>query len=98
MALLDLAGKRVIASENVLVRELQGESVLLDLGSESYFGLDEVGTRMWRVLTSAPSIEAAVATLFGEYAVERDQLRADLARFVATLADAGLVDVRDVQV
>ena len=95
---MELTGKRITASQNVLVRELQGESVLLNLDSESYFGLDEVGTRIWTVLTSAPSIEAAVETLFAEYAVERDQLRADLARLVTTLTDAGLVDVRDVQV
>ena len=94
---MELTGKRVAPSQHVLVRELQGESVLLNLDSEAYFGLDEVGTRMWRVLTSAPSIEAAVETLFAEYAVDRDQLRADLARFVAKLTDAGLVDLRDVQ-
>jgi hypothetical protein len=94
----DLARKRVVACEDVLVRQLQGESVLLDLASESYFGLDEVGTRMWTVLTSAVSIEAALEILIAEYAVERDQLRVDLARFVTTLSDAGLVAVRDVRI
>jgi hypothetical protein len=94
----DLAKKQVVACEDVLVRQLEGESVLLDLASESYFGLDEVGTRMWTVLTTAVSIEAAIETLMAEYAVERDQLRADLQRFITKLADAGLVAVRDVRV
>jgi len=34
-------------SDEVICQELGGESVLLDLGSESYLGLDEVGTRIW---------------------------------------------------
>jgi hypothetical protein len=92
----DLAGKQVVACEDVLVRQLEGESVLLNLASESYFGLDEVGTRMWTVLTTAVSVEAAVNILVAEYAIERDQLRADLQRFITKLSDAGLVAIRDV--
>jgi len=86
---------RVTAPEGVLVRELGGESVLLNLDSESYFGLDEVGTRMWAALTSKPSIEAAFEELLAEYEVEPGQLREDLASFVDKLAEAGLIDVRD---
>src|SRR5690242_21308710 len=35
------------------------ESVLLNLETERYFGLDETGTRMWQVVTAAPNIDAA---------------------------------------
>lgn len=35
--------KRIVAPENVLVRELSGQAVLLNLDSEIYFGLDEIG-------------------------------------------------------
>jgi len=48
---------------HVLVRQLAGESVLLNLQTERYFGLDEVGTRMWTHLTSSVSIEAAYQNL-----------------------------------
>ena len=92
----DLAGKRVLASDDVLVRELQGESVLLDLASESYFGLDEVGTRMWEALTANDSFESAYQALLEAYDVPAEELRGDLERFVGELAESGLVDVRDV--
>lgn len=85
--------KRVEVPEGVLVRELQGESVLLNLDSECYFGLDDVGTRMWSALTATGTLEAAFEALLGEYDVEPGQLRADLAAFVETLAGAGLVRV-----
>ena len=51
-----------------------GESVLLSLKSERYFGLDAVGTKMWTVLTTAPSIEAAQQTLIQEYDVDPQRL------------------------
>ena len=93
---LDLKGKRVTASENVLIRELHGESVLLDLDSEAYFGLDEVGTGMWEAITTAPTLGVAYDVLLEAYEVEPEQLRLDLAHFVERLAEAGLIDVRDV--
>ena len=93
---MELTGKRIVAAENVLVRELAGESVLLHLDSESYFGLDEVGTGMWEALTAHASVDAAFQALLETYDVQPAELRGDLERFVAQLAHAGLVDVRDV--
>lgn len=92
---MELSGKRLEVRRDVLTRELRGESVLLDLASERYFGLDDVGTGMWRALTAADTIEAGIAALLAEYDVAPAQLRSDVADFVQKLADAGLVDVRD---
>ncbi len=86
---------RVTTPEGVLVREISGESVLLNLNSESYFGLDEVGTRMWAALTTAPSIEAAYEILLEEFDVEAEELRSDLSAFIRTLEEAGLLAVSD---
>ena len=89
--------KRVSVAPNVLVRELQGESVLLDLDSEAYFGLDEIGTGMWRALAASATLGEACDLLLAEYDVEPQRLREDLEVFVRELAEAGLVDVADVQ-
>jgi len=93
---LSLTGKRITPRSDVLIRELHGESVLLDLQTESYFGLDEVGTRMWEALTAQPDFEAACSELLEAYDVEPGRLREDLVQFVEELAQAGLVDVGDV--
>ncbi len=86
---------RLVAREGVMFREMAGESVLLSLDSETYFGLDEIGTRMWNVLVGAPSIEAAYDVLADEFEVDAAALRGDLSTFIATLADAGLVALDD---
>jgi hypothetical protein len=64
--------RSVRAPEHVLVRELGGESLLLNLESETYFGLDDVGTRMWTLLVERPSIQHALEALQREYGVEED--------------------------
>ena len=81
--------------DGVMVRELEGESVLLNINSESYFGLDDIGTRMWSALTDADSIETAYHTLLAEYEVEPEQLRTDLCGFIDKLLEAGLIDVAE---
>jgi len=86
---------RITTPDGVLIREIAGESVLLNLNSESYFGLDEVGTRMWAVLTAASSIEAAYQILLDEFEVGAEQLRSDLSTFIGALEKAGLVAVTD---
>jgi len=79
--------------EDVLVRPLGAESVLLNLNTQSYFGLDEVGTRMWEALLGESSIEAAYRNLSDEFEVAPEQLRQDLSGLVAALVDAGLIEI-----
>ena len=83
--------------DHVLVRELVGESVLLNLDSETYFGLDEIGTRFWLLLTESPSIQAAYETLQAEFDVEPEQLRRDLEILLGQLLEQGLLVIRDDQ-
>lgn len=85
--------QRVTLSPDALFQEIAGEGVILDLKSSSYFGLDEVGVRLWQLLQGNPSLQAACDTLLDEYDVERDQLEEDLAKLLAQLSDAGLATV-----
>lgn len=84
---------RVKVPHDVLISALQEESVMLNLGSERYFGLNEIGTRMLTVLTSSESIEAAFELLLEEYEVDRDVLRQDLMSLVEELVEQGLVEI-----
>lgn len=82
---------KIEISEDVLFQEVSGETVLLDLASEQYFGLDSVGTRIWALLNEGAAAAAVVDTLLGEYEVERETLAADVDELLARLAEAGLI-------
>jgi hypothetical protein len=84
-----------VVPEDVLIRELDGESVIFDLGRSEYFGLDGTGTRMLQALTAAASIEEAFAVLLSEFEVEPDVLRSDLVAFITSLKNERLLDLRD---
>jgi hypothetical protein len=68
-----------------------GRTVLLDPERGEYFGLDEVGTRIWELLPDHPSAVALAERLVEEYDAPAGTLEADAAALLGQLADAGLV-------
>jgi hypothetical protein len=84
---------RVVVPSHVLVRFLDKESVLLNIETERYFGLDETGTRMWQLVTAAPNVEVAYQQLLAEYEVAPELLRENLTDLLARLVENGLLQV-----
>ena len=82
---------RVRVPEDVLISNLQEESVILNLESERYYGLDDVGTRFVSVLNTSDSIEAAYEVLRDEYQVDAHSLRQDLLELVEDLVKQGIL-------
>jgi hypothetical protein len=76
---------RLRGSDDVLVRALDGEAVLLDLASGTYFGLNEVGARLWDLLAAGNTVGEARGTLLAEFEVEEQVLRDDVAALIAEL-------------
>ena len=84
----------VTLSPDVISQEVSGETVLLDLNSEHYFGLDEVGTRIWQLIDSSGNLQEIYDTMLSEYEVEADQLLEDMTRLLGDIEKAGLVALK----
>ena len=82
---------RVRVPDEVLISKLQEESVILNLDSERYYGLDDVGTRFLSVLSNSDSIEAAYEVLRHEYEVDAQSLQQDLIGLVDDLVKQGIL-------
>jgi hypothetical protein len=85
--------QRVTIRGDVLFRVLDGEAVLLDLVSGTYFGLDPVGTEIWGMLGDGATIGEIRAAIVARYDVDAATARADLEDLVADLVKRGLVEV-----
>jgi hypothetical protein len=84
---------RITAAPDVMFQTVGDESVLLNLRTSLYLGLNPVGTRMWVALTGTASAQAAYESLLSEYEVPADQLRQDLEDFLGKLSDHGLIQI-----
>ena len=84
---------RVRASEDVLFQALQGEAVLLNLKTGTYFGLDAVGTRIWQLLAEHEMLSEVAHVIVAEYDVTQERCASDLLQLVANLEQQGLIAV-----
>lgn len=84
---------RAIPDDAVVARELEGETVLLNLDTGIYFGLDVIGTRIWRLIGAGESLDRVLAALLAEYDVDAAPLERDLLDFIDQLQGRGLVTV-----
>ena len=86
---MDLKTKLSIPPQ-VMSRLVGDETVLLDLASGEYFGLDCVGKRIWESVAEGDSLGAAVEVIVAEYEVEESEAQADVIEFANKLIQRGL--------
>lgn len=85
-------GDKFEVSGDVVARKVGGETVLLDLGSGEYFGLDTVGGRIWELLSEkAQSIADLCNAIEAEFDAPREVIEADMLALVADLRERGLI-------
>jgi len=71
---------------------LGGEGILLDLRNQLYFGLDDVGCRIWQLVRETGSEAAICAALMREYEVPEEEVRGDLGEWLDELLERGLLE------
>ena len=75
----------------VFAREFDGELVILDLAGGEYYGLNEVGARIWARLVEGDTPEDVATLLAREYRVERDVALHDVLHLVRELESRKLL-------
>ena len=76
---------RLRIADDVVCRDLARESVLLNLSTGTYFGLDAVGTRLWHLIAEHGSTALALEALLTEYDVDRPRLQKDVEALIDQL-------------
>ena len=77
--------------DTVVFREIDGDAVLLNLGTGQYFGLNAVGTRVWQLLAELGKPQAVLEGLLREFDVPPAQLEADMLALLEELTGHGLI-------
>jgi len=88
-------GSIIVATKDQVSSDLAGETVVLSMESAMYYGLDQVGSRVWELVREPIRVSEILDAIMGEYDVDADQCEADVLGFVRELAAKGLIEVRD---
>ena len=78
--------------EQVVTRQVGDETVLLNLESGTYFGLDPVGSRFLELLQAEGALAAVIAQMLEEFDVAEAQLEADLFQLSEEMLASGLLE------
>jgi len=81
----------VVACEGNISCDLAGEAAVLDFKSGMYYGLDEVGARIWKLIAEPRTVGEICDIILAEYDVEPDVCERDVIALLGELAANGLV-------
>lgn len=87
------ASTTIVPRDSALATTIDGEAVVLETESGTYYGLNEVATFVWDELDEPRSIESLRDAILEEYEVDPEQCERDLQEVVDKMASNGLVDV-----
>lgn len=83
---------RLKIPDQVVTRQVGDETVILNLQSGTYFGLDPVGSRFLELLEAEGALAAVIARMLEEFDVTEMQLEADLLRLADEMLASGLLE------
>ncbi len=89
------ADAMICRAEGLLAAAIGEELLMMSPAVGKYFNLNEVGARIWELLAEPTTVEALVAALTSEYAVDADTAREQVVEFLAELRERGLLASND---
>jgi len=88
---MDVMKRRLVPSNAVRAVAVDDALVLVDSNSGQYFGLNEVGSEIWRLLGEGKQGPDIVQALSHQYDAGAEAIGSDTLRILTELADAGLI-------
>ena len=86
---------RLMHTPDILTSEVDGELVMMDVDSGTYFNLDPIGTDIWRRLESPASISELCAALQRDYDTDAATIQRDVQAFAGDMLKKGLLRLAD---
>ena len=87
-----LSSKLKIAKD-ILVRELEGEAVLLNIQTGVYFGLDKTATATWQLMQKQKDLQGVLDSLLKDYEIDKKTCQDDLLKFASNLQKNAIVEI-----
>jgi hypothetical protein len=85
----------VKTAKDVLSCDLDGEVAILNLRTGDYYGLDDVGASVWRLVHEPRSVAEIIDGITAEYDVDPAQCKKDVIELIQDLAGHSLVEIAE---
>ena len=92
--MMKLEQSKIIAIPEQISADLGGEAVILHLKSGVYYGLNEIGEKIWNLIQEPKTFQELQAAVLAEYDVEPKQCEQDLKALLQDLAKQELIEIK----
>ena len=83
-----------VRAKDVMIVDLSGEAVILNMDNWVYYGLNGLGYRVWNLIQEPKRIDEIKSMILGEYDVDSEVCEQDLLAFICDMAGEGLVETK----
>ena len=82
---------KCVQTEDILSSNIDDEVVMMSMDTDKYYGLDPIGSRIWKLLQEPCTLRQVCEKLVMEFQVDASTCQHDVLEFIQKLADAQLV-------
>jgi hypothetical protein len=91
----DLLSGNIRINDSVICQELGDNVVLLNMANDEFYGLNSVGSAMWKCLVQEGNVLAAGDLLINTYDANGTVIRGDLEALARKLVSEGLLEIEN---
>ena len=81
-----------VTAKDVMIVDLSGEAVILNMDNWVYYGLNGMGYEVWNLIQETKRIDEIKSMILGKYEVDSEICEQDLLAFICEMAKEGLVE------
>jgi hypothetical protein len=77
----------------MVTSNIDGEIVMMSIDNSEYYGLDDIGSRIWELMENPILVDDLIGILLSEFEVEKNECISDTLDFLNNMTDKNLVIV-----
>lgn len=81
--------------EEIVASDIDGETVMMSVENGKYYGLDDIGSRIWKLIEKPIKVSDLIDTLLKKYNVGRETCEKDVLKFLNQLIDDRILQVHE---
>jgi len=77
----------IVQIEEIVASDIDGETVMMSVENGKYYGLDDIGSRIWELIERPIRISDLIDRLLERFDVDRETCEKDVLKFLNELND-----------
>ena len=80
--------------EEIVASDIDGETVMMSIENGKYYGLDDIGSRIWQLIEKPVKVADLIDTLLERFDVARETCERDVLKFLNELNEDKILAVK----